>query len=782
MNDSPASDPVPVSESPAGGGQAGEPADVTAGEHDNDTLEDARTQRRRLAAVWVAAGSAVAAMVAVSWYVVVRNGNLPPGGDMLGHAAAAEWLRTLPWWDWRGWSDWFYGGQAIGVNYPPLGHAWLRFTHPVHGQMAAVAIGLLVLLPWGALRLARAVGYGPRGRRAAVAGVLVLTAAAGNMHWVLSGFHYTSTFFGSWPAMVATVLGLHCAAWAARCARPVACGVVAGLAILVNATVVPGVAVVCVALLVTSSVSFRQASRWAATAATAAVAVCAWWLVPFLAGWGRLVRWDVPLSSAWDFGGTWQVAVLAVLGLGTVQAARACSRPGRRVAGAAAAGLLATLLGDLFGYLRPERWLDQPVVLAAIATAGLLAARPQRARSSVRPAWAVLGIAFLIVFVVTTGRLEILPLAIWLLWWPRRAWAVSGALAWACVLLWVPFSAEIRDAPPSEARVDPVEAAAAVASPGEKGLVYLDVLYNTPAGGVRVCEWGSPWSTGADTGGRIRPLFGLYRETSPAAEFLSTEFGVRGGLFEGRGGRRPHWSGAWSAVGSPSTDSVAGAAALGARWYATCDPSGEVTVLELPVTTAEGVTVTPLGDEEAWHSAAVEWWLSIAVADPNGPGERPGAVPLLTSGESAAHPPDRAASGVTLENGGDRLEVHAETAGWAWLRVPWDPHWRSVHGSPVRKGGPGHLLVWAEEGRTELRWSVPAAVDVAAAATTGAAALVSAALAAANRRRGFQPDTRRSRPAAEAVEVFAGTVDSWAEAAGQQVRRLASRASRSARS
>ena len=49
---------------------------------------------------------------------------------MIGHAAAAEWLKTLPWWDWRGWSDWFYGGQAIGVNYPPLGHAWMRFTHP----------------------------------------------------------------------------------------------------------------------------------------------------------------------------------------------------------------------------------------------------------------------------------------------------------------------------------------------------------------------------------------------------------------------------------------------------------------------------------------------------------------------------------------------------------------------------------------------------------------------------------------------------------------------------
>ena len=74
--------------------------------------------------------------------------------------------------------------------------------------MAAVAIGLLVLLPWGALRLARAVGCTPGGQRAAVAGVLVLTAASGQMHWVLSGFHANNTFFGSWPAMLAIVLGL----------------------------------------------------------------------------------------------------------------------------------------------------------------------------------------------------------------------------------------------------------------------------------------------------------------------------------------------------------------------------------------------------------------------------------------------------------------------------------------------------------------------------------------------------------------------------------------------
>ena len=277
---------------------------------------------------------------------------------MIGHAAAAEWLRTLPWWDWRGWSDWFYGGQAIGVNYPPLGHAWMRFTHPVHGQMAAVALGLIVLLPWGALRLARAVGYSPRVQRAAVAAVCVLTAAAGEMHWVLSGFHSERTFFGSWPAMLSTVIGLHVATWAARCRRPVASGALAGVAVLFNATVIPGVGVVCVALLATSMATTRQACRWMVTAAAAAVAVSAWWLVPFIAGWERLVRWEMPLHGAWDAGGNWQAGLLAVVGVLAAWAARTQGGPARRLAIAALSALFATVMADLLGYLRSERWLE----------------------------------------------------------------------------------------------------------------------------------------------------------------------------------------------------------------------------------------------------------------------------------------------------------------------------------------------------------------------------------------------------------------------------------------
>ena len=711
-----------------------------------DTAEDPRTQRRRLAAVWLAAGSALAAMVAVSWYVVVRNGGRPPGGDMTGHAAAAEWLRTLPWWDWRGWSDWFFGGQAIGVNYPPLAHAWLRFTHPVHGQLAAVALGLLVLLPWGTLRLARAVGCGPRSQRGAVGAVLVLAAASGKMHWVLSGFHQANTFFGSWPAMVATVLGLFCAACAARCRAPVACGVVAAVAILFNATVVPGVAVVCIALLATSGVPLRQVVRWAATAGLSSLAVCAWWLVPFVAGWGRLVRWDVPLAKVWETGGAWGVALLAMLGAAAAWAARSGRGPSRRLAIAAAAGLFAALLADLSGYLRPERWLLLPILVAAATVGGLVATRRGRdARVPVRPTWVLLGVAFLLVFVVITLRLEVLPLAVWLLLGPRRTWAAAGALAWACILVWVPLWAQVRNpVPPEPPPAAPLEVASAGGASGAGGLVYLDKLYNTAADNVARCAWGHPWRTTAETSGRFRPLSGLYRETSHTAEFLHAELNLRSATFAASAPSRPHWYDVWLEAGAPSLESVAAAEALGARWYAACDAEGNVSLTDIAGTAAGGVTVVPYSDEEEWHRAAVEWWVPIAAgASVDGVG----AVPILSSGESTSYPLDQVAGGVSLHADGDNLTVRAESAGWAWLRVPWDPDWRSLGASPVRRGGPGHLVVWANEGLTELRWSIPGAVDVAAAATTGAAALAAAVLVLAGRRPGGRSDPDlRARP------------------------------------
>ena len=465
-------------------------------------------------------------------------------------------------------------------------------------------------------------------------------------------------------------------------------------------------------------------------------------------------------------------------GVAAAWAARSGSDPSRRLALAAMAGLAATLLADLVGYPRPERWIEPAILLAAVAAGGL--SRPRSPQRSVRPAWALLGVAFLIIFAVLTVRVEVLPLAVWLLWWPRRTWAAAGAVAWSGVLIWVPLWAAVKDAsPPDPAPDSPLTAVAAHGGPGAGGLVDLDALYNTAAGDVRGCPWGHPWQTTADTGGRIRPLFGLYGETSAADEFLVAETSLRAGTFDGSGKRRPHWFDAWEARGRPTLDSPAAAAARGARWYATCDAEGKVSVTEVGGANAGGVTVAPYAGDDAWHRAAVDWWLRIATGPvPPAAGDGGPAVPVRSSGESVAHPLDRGARGVWMSTGEDRLIVHADEAGWAWLRVPWDPDWRSVDGTPVRKGGPGHLVVWAERGVTELVWGVPRAVDVAAAATTGGAALAAAALVAVARRRPFEPDPCRRRPAAEALDVFGATVDGWAYAATRRARRLLARARR----
>ena len=146
-------------------------------------------------------------------------------------------------------------------------------------------------------------------------------------------------------------------------------------------------------------------------------------------------------------------------------------------------------------------------------------------------------------------------------------------------------------------------------------------------------------------------------------------------------------------------------------------------------------------------------------------------MPIRSETSDLSRPAHQAAAGVWLRSNGDRLTVGADAAGWAWLRVPWDPYWHSPAGTAVRKGGPGHLVVWVPEGETELVWQVPAAVDAAAAAVTGVAALLVLAMATTNRRRNHEPDPHRPRPARAAVNLYADTVDGWLRTANPRTRR-----------
>ena len=449
----------------------------------------------------------------------------------------------------------------------------------------------------------------------------------------------------------------------------------------------------------------------------------------------------------------------------------------RRPALGALAVLAAVLAADLFGYLRPERWLAPALLVATVVAAPALAPRATRSEARpVRPAWTLLAVAFVIILVVVTGRIELLAPVAWLLWWLRRAWAALGAVAWTAVLIFVPFWDPVPDQPIAERPLTPIETVAAQSDRFADGLIYEDHVYNTAVGDVENCAWGQPWRTTAGSGGRLRPLDGIYRETSHSAEFISAEHRLRSGSFTRSLPERPHWADAWNEAGKPPISTPWAAGALGSRWYAACTADGDVEVTELPGIMASGVSVQPHDGTEEWHRAAVRWWLPIA-AGPAADGVVTddaldvSPVPIRAAGGMGAYPADQPASGVTLHADGDALTVRVQRAGWAWLRVPWDPWWHAEGDAPVHKGGPGHLVVWAPQGETTLRWAVPTGVDVAAAAATGVAILGAVALAVLNRRRGFHLDPNRPKPAAKAVEVFADTVDQWAHAAARRVRR-----------
>ena len=687
---------------------------------------------------------------------------------MAGHAAAAQWLGTLAWWDWRGWSDWFYGGQAMGVNYPPLGHAWMRLTDPVHGQMVAVAAGLLVLLPWGALRLGRAVGLPPRAQWAGVVAVLALTSASADMHWVLSGFHSQPTFYGSWPAMLAVVCGLFAAAWAARCAGALCCGCVVGLSVLLNATVVAGTVLVCAGLLATSGAPWRQAARWAATATAAAFAVCAWWLVPFVAGWARLVRWEFPLADAWRAGGLWQEVVLALVGVAAGWAALR-SHAARRLALAAAVGLGAAVVADWAGYLRAERWLETAILVAACAAGGLAVARS--APAAIRPfrlTWRVVGAAGLCLLAVVIDQHEIVALAgLLLLWRPGRMWVWAAALTWFSALLWAPYWfdplwADVRNPQPSAPESGSVmEGITELSGDDAGGMVYL-------AG----CIWRNGWRTAAETGGRIRPTTGLYAESSAASEFHAAHHWLKIGYFGPNGIRRPNWHAAWEAAGRPPLSGSAAALAVGARWHGSCDDEENFTMQEVPVVAADGARIVPYPDEDSWHKAGVDWWIGLASSDFRDSPPELTQIPVLWPGaqdEGEAALVDRAARGVSLRTEQDRLFVTAQSAGWAWIRVPWDPWWFADDGVAL-KGGPGHLVMWVEPGTTELRWDVPAQVDAMAAGVTALSLLLLVAMVRINRRQGWDIDPDRPRPAADTLNRLADVIDRRLVTAGHAVR------------
>ena len=786
------------------------------------------------------AGSAVVVMAAMSWFRSVRS---DLSGDLAGHAAAGVWLRGLAWWDWRGWSDWFYGGQALGVNYPPLSWAWLRFTDPVHGQFAAVAVGLLVLLPWAVRSVARALRVETSPATWAV--LYTIVAFAGNTHWLLPGFHSVTTGFGSWQAMIAVLLSVVCVARAFDLLKPVSTGVVTGVSVLVNSTVAPGIIVLVVVVLVgVVHMDRRQvgeAVRWAATVATVAVSLCGWWLVPFIDGWARLVEWRVPLRVAFHAasGQVLLVVGLVVLSLACV----ACvGRRGRLLGAAVVTVVVAAAIADAAGYLRTERWVTPAaatiIVLCAVAAptlgrklatlapkngidgaqghsgpgsepvstqtarpgssygssmgaspggaprdeapigfdgaAGGSAVSPEprddaaslsgsgaegpegpakpgddRTRvssggggrwvwldGSRRPFYGRCFVAAAGAAAALTGVWAAVPVAVWVLW--ARRWSVVryAAPAWCALLIAIP-AASLFDVPP---RGDTRSASAAMAltdSADENntgGFVYLQQSFTHARGGLGNCGWDDPWAALARTDTALRPLTGLYRETSPTAEFLDPETSQRGFALA-LGPPMDQWTQAWDATppGAP-IDGQQAATALGASWYVFCDSTDTITTRQLAPRRISGVGLAAQPGDDAWHRDATVWWAAL-LTNQTTLTEAEAAVPAVGAADWEAYPPSQAATGVSLLEAGESFAATAEAAGWAWIRVPWDPYWHSHDGTPVLKGGPGHIVAWIDEGQNDYGWWVPRHVDIAAIATTATAAALALVLLITTRRR-----------------------------------------------
>lgn len=657
-------------------------------------------------AAWATTATATAYTVALAF---VRAAKLPGGlGDMDGHAAAARWLGTLAWWDWRGWSEWFYGGQAMGVNYSPAAQAILRLTDPVWGQLAAVAVIVLALLPYAAWRLARSVGFDATQRAVAVAACAAFILWSNSMVRLMPSFAYTPHLFGSWPKTASIGLALLIAAYAARAERPALAGLIAGLSVLVNASTAPAAAILAAVLLWTATGGTRRERarawlRWASTAGCTALAVSAWWAVPFVAGRARFVDFDRPLlDSAMDGSGPsghMAMALMLTLAFGASRRSAAA----RRLATAAAAVVVGSVVAELVGWPRPEYWLQVPLLAFAVTTAAFAGGDIGLRRTFV----AVLGC------VAVAGALSQAS--------PVHAYqllAVDAAGSQSAAVVSDRLFEEVGTAD------DVLEMISDRAGPGAGGRVMLDSDSRDSA-----CKLAYFAYLAESTDGRVTAMSGLYRETSPTAEFIPARSSLKSRPRWHVRGTRPHWA------ESPLADekahgpvSLAHAEALGVRWVVRCTDEGGLRLIDTGAQLVVGAVPSWQPDDESWHRAAVDYWADLSAGETDGP--------LPVRGSSGR--PAVAARGVSLKTGQDRITVTAEQAGWAWVRVPWDPWWHNTTdpGSEVHKGGPGHIVVWAEEGITELGWFVPGRVDAAAGLlTAGALAALLVVLRSAGPRR-----------------------------------------------
>ena len=726
------------------------PASVTHRNNPSHTTHSTKT----VAAIWAASASVWVAHIALIWWAWADGMIGADQSDLVGHANAAAWLQTLPLTEWAGWAWWPYSGQAIGVDYAPGMHALLRFTDPVYAQFAAMAATFCILLPWATLRLTKAVGYNKTQQQTALAVMSVFVAyTATRWDYIFMGAGWTGSH-GSWNYITATVICMFTAAWAAENKHPVKAGAVAGAAVLFNVSALLSAPVVVALAVTNKTTSTKQKLAWLGNATAAAVAVAGWFLIPFTQRMlaGHWQHWPVTLKQSLSTTLANQpVLIFAVVAAAAVAARR--HDGAKRLSIAAAAGATAMLIAAAAGFSRPERFATLALI-AAVAAAAAAHNPAQTIKQQATPAniraglLGVAAVAATYVAVWGTGRDGTDALFDW--GWHWLVW-VAPPLTFAALQLRKPKQ------PTQVGILVWVALIAAIATIPGKDTPYpatdRQQLPENISGTVLISQWwGETQTEPCDT--RLlrallenndepaRILEGLYKEASPSAEFTHIELQLQDGTWDNNKGiHKPGWLTAWTQRDKPALNTPAAAETIGADWHADCRSDGQYTLRPVHGTNAEGVTPAFHPEDDSWRHAAIGWWFET-----NNNSNTDGTLPVHGTNPRPGRNP-RPARNVTAELHKNQVTVTAGEAGWVWIKTSHDPWWTADTGSAIHKGGPGHIVLQVDKGRTVLTWRRPDHVRNTTIAVTAAAVawLAAAGSIAATRRRQLNQKHRRPR-------------------------------------
>ena len=567
---------------------------------------------------------------------------------------------------------------------------------------------------------------------------------------------------GSWNYITAVCLCMFTAAWAAENKHPVKAGAVAGAALLFNVSAAMAAPVVAVLAVTNKTTSTKQKLVWLGNATAAAVAVAGWFLIPFTQRMlaGQWQDWPVTLGQSLSQTLANQpIMIFAVVAGAAIAAGR--HDGAKRLSIAAAAGAGAMLIAAAAGFSRPERFATLALI-AAVAAAAAAHNPAQTIKQQATPAnirAGLLGVAAVAATYAAVwgfGRDGTAALVDW--GWHWLLW-VALPLTFAAmqlrkpkqpaqvgILVWVALIATLATLPPNDTAVPADATARQQLSENVSGTVMISHWWGENQ--TEPCDTRPLRAVLENNDEPVRIIDGLYKEADPSAEFLHTERYLQRGYWDNNKRiHKPGWVTAWTQRNKPALNTAAAAAAIGADWHAACRSDGQYTLKAVHGTKAEGITPAFYPEHDGWHHATLDWWF-----DTNNNSNTHGTIPVHgTNPHPGRHPTP--ARNVTAELRKNQVVVTAGEAGWVWIKTSHDPWWTADTDSTIHKGGPGHIILHVDKGRTVLTWQRPDHVrNTTIAVEVAAFAWIAAALwfATARRRQLNQKHrrlkTRQQRP------------------------------------